>query len=229
MSHHGHSIDSVFLFEDRIDAGVKLAREVERFATDDAVVVGITRGGVVVGAAVARELGLPLDAVAESKDRHPRQPEHVLGAVESGGAAAIHGSAGLAETELCGAALRARVEAVALQRQLHSDRQPVPLADRVALLVDDGIATGATMRAAARWARRHGARRIVAAAPVGARQAVFALADAVDAVVCPHPVDGLIAVGLWYARFDNVDDDELARLLAKAPAVPAALPSATEP
>jgi predicted phosphoribosyltransferase len=89
----------------------------------------------------------------------------------------------------------------------------------VVLLVDDGVATGATMRAAARWARRRGARRIIAAAPVGARDVVSGLADAVDAVVCPHPVVGLIAVGLWYARFDTVDRDEVAALLGRPPAV----------
>jgi predicted phosphoribosyltransferase len=160
MRHHDHSLHSVFLFEDRTDAGVTLAADLEWFATHDAVVVGIARGGVVVAAAVARELGLPLDAVGVS------------------------------------------------------DRPAVPLADRVALLVDDGLATDATMRAAARWARRHGARRVVAAAPVGARATVSALSDAVDAVVCPHVVEDLLAVGLWYARFDPVDDDELTQLLA---------------
>jgi putative phosphoribosyl transferase len=167
MRHHDHSLHSVFLFEDRTDAGVTLASDLERFATHDAVVVGITRGGVVVAAAVAQTLGLPLDAVGVCRDR-----------------------------------------------QLHSDRPTVPLADRVALLVDDGLATDATMRAAARWARGRGAVRIVAAAPVGARAAVSALADAVDRVVCPHVVADLLAVGLWYARFDPVEEAEVTELLA---------------
>lgn len=214
----GNALDCFFLFHDRQDAGEVLARDLASFAQGDAVVIGLARGGVVVAAAVARALGLPLDAVAVRKVRHPAQPEYALGAVAPGGVAAICASDGLTEEQLFAAVARARAEAEALDLQLHRARPAASLAGRAVLLVDDGLATGATMRAAARWAESRGARRVVAAAPVGARDTVSRLADEVDAAVCPYPVDDLVAVGLWYEDFGQVDDDTVVALLASSSA-----------
>jgi len=102
---------------------------------------------------------------------------------------------------------------------VHPTRAPVPLVGRAVLLVDDGLATGATMRAAARWVESRGARRVVVAAPVGARETVSLLADELDAVVCAYAVDDLVAVGLWYEDFGQVDDDAVVALLAASSAV----------
>jgi putative phosphoribosyl transferase len=215
---HGHTLDSVFLFDDRRHAGAVLARDLARVAQDDAVVVGLARGGVVVAAVAARALGLPLDAVAVRKIRHPGQPEYALGAVAPGGIAMIRDSEALTEQQLLVAIARARAEAADLDERLHHDHAAVPLTGRAVILVDDGLATGATMRAAAHWAASCGARRVVAAAPVGARETVSRLAEEVDAVVCPYPVDDLVAVGLWYEDFGQVDDDEVAALLAASSA-----------
>ena len=213
MSSRLRQLESSCLFEDRLDAGDVLARELEVESGVDAVVVGLARGGIVVGAAVARALGLPLEAVAVRKIRHPRQPEYALGAVAPGAPAYVRARDGLTDRELAIAVRSARADADRLDRALRDDRPPPPLAGLTALLVDDGLATGATMIAAARWADRRGARRIVAAAPVGARDTVDLLRREADEVVCPYAIDDLGAVGRWYADFSEVGDEEVGELL----------------
>jgi len=197
------------LFVDRRDAGRVLAKALAGEAHPGAVVVGLARGGVVVAAEVAHELGLPLDAVAVRKVGHPWQPEYALGAVAPGGVAYLRDADGLTDREL--AAARARADE--LDRALHAGREPVPLDGRTCILVDDGLATGATMIAAIRWAQARGAARVVAAAPVGARQSLDALRDEADAVVCPNALADLIAVGIWYRAFGQVTDAEVRALL----------------
>ncbi len=195
------------LFDDRRDAGLLLARALA--GERDAVVVGLARGGVVVAAEVAHALGLPLDVVAVRKVGHPRQREYALGAVAPGGGFYLRDRDGLTADALAAA----QDDAEELDRTLHAGREPVPLDGRTCILVDDGLATGASMIAAIRWARARGASRVVAAAPVGARQSIAALREEADSVVCPHELDDLVAVGIWYRRFDQVGDAEVAALL----------------
>jgi putative phosphoribosyl transferase len=206
-------LGSSCLFEDRFDAGEVLARELELEAGVDAVVVGLARGGIVVGAAVARVLGLPLGPVAVRKIRHPFQPEYALGAVAPGAPAYVRARDGLTDRELAFAVRLARADADRLDRTLRDGRPQPSLVGLTAVVVDDGLATGATMIAAVRWADRRGASRIVAAAPVGARETVDLLRREADEVVCPNAVDDLGAVGLWYADFSQVDDEEVGELL----------------
>jgi len=201
------------LFADRRDAGRVLARALEAERGTDAVVVGLARGGVVVAAEVARELGLPLDVVAVRKVGHPYQPEYALGAVAPGDGVYVRDPGGLTPRELAAQVDRAQARAAELDLTLHAEHEPVPLAGRTCLLVDDGLATGATMIAAVRWARSRGASRVVAAVPVGARQSMAVLRTEADAVVCPHELSDLVAVGLWYRSFGQVDDAEVAALL----------------
>ena len=211
-----------------MDAGELLARELEPEAVVDAVVVGLARGGIVVGAAVARALGLPLEPLAVRKVKHPLQPEYGIGAVASGAGVYVRARGGLTDRQLAAAIVVARADVEALDRRLRGGRpqpsragrgrtpgcRPQPSLDgQTVLLVDDGFATGATMIAAAHWASARGARRIVAAAPVGARDTVALLRREVDEVVCPYVVDDLVAVGLWYADFAQVDDEEIGELL----------------
>lgn len=212
MAGHRRDLGSLFLFDDRRHAGAVLARALEPEAADDAVVVGLARGGVVVAAVVAETLGLPLETVAVRKVRHPLQPEYALGAVAPGGQAYVRARDGLTDHEFAAAVASARAEADALDRTLRGGRRQASLAGRAVLLVDDGFATGSTMIAATRWAAARGARRVVAAAPVGARETVDLLRRAADEVVCPYPVDYLVAVGLWYADFAQVNDEEVAEL-----------------
>lgn len=204
------------LFEDRRDAGLQLAQALAGERTDDAVAAGLARGGVVVAAEVARALGLPLDVVAVRKVGHPFQPEYALGAVAPSGAVYLRDQGGLRDDELAGAVARATTEAEELEVRLREHRPPVDLAGRACVLVDDGLATGATMIAAILWARERGAARVVAAVPVAAARSADAVREETDAFVCPHELEDFWAVGLWYRRFGQVDDDDVVRLLAEA-------------
>lgn len=203
------------LFADRRDAGRVLARALADEQGSDAVVVGLARGGVVVAAEVAQALGLPLDVVAVRKVGHPWQPEYALGAVAPGGGVYVRDPGGLTDEDLAAQVERAEARAAELDRALHDGREPIPLAGRTCLLVDDGLATGATMIAAVRWARSRGSARVVAAVPVGAAQSAAVLRDEADAVICPHELFDLGAVGFWYRDFGQVDDAEVASLLER--------------
>lgn len=204
---------SLFPFDDREHAGSILAEELRPKIEEDAVAVGLARGGIVVAAAVARALDLPLETVAIRKVRHPLQPEYALGAVAPGGPPYLRAHNGLTHDQLVIAIATAHRHAIALDHALHHDRPQLALAGRMAILIDDGLATGATMIAAARWARGLRARRVIAAAPVGAKETVELLQREVDEVVCPYAVGDLGAVGLWYADFSAVDDNEVNELL----------------
>jgi len=204
------------LFHDRVDAGRQLASALTATQLGDAraVVVGLARGGVTVAAEVARRLGLPLDALAVRKVGYPGQPEYGIGAVTPGtGGVYLRTDEGLGEDELGAVVERARAEADALDRELHAHHERLDLGGRTAVLVDDGLATGATMIAAIRWARAQGAARVVVAVPVAAVQGTEALRAEADAVVCPHEMRRFGAVGLWYEVFTQVENDEVVRLL----------------
>jgi putative phosphoribosyl transferase len=202
-------------FADRHEAGRLLGERVRATGAGDAVVVGLARGGVVVAAEVARALGAPLDALAVRKVGHPLQPEYALGAVAPG---VVHLRAGLdVPAQVAGAAAaRASQAAADLDRRLHEHRPPVPVLGRTCVLVDDGLATGATMAAAVRWARRSGASRVVVAVPVGPAATLEAFAEEADAVVSVEAPETLVAVGEWYADFGEVTDAKVVALLAAA-------------
>ncbi len=232
MTTASRQLGSSLLFADRRDAGEVLARSLEREARLGTIVVGLARGGIVVGAAVAGALGLPLDLVAVRKVRHPGNLEYAVGAVAPGTPAYVRGRDGLTPRELGLAIDLARAEADRLDRTLRRGRPQPAFQDRPVVLVDDGLATGASMVAAARWVHGQGADRIVAAAPVASREAISILRREVCDVVCPHVVDDFRSVGLFYAHFPPVDDDEVEQLLgpagsagAQAAAVPNPPPS----
>ena len=202
------------LFRDRVDAGRHLAAALARADLGDAVVVGLARGGVTVAAEIARRLSLPLDALAVRKVGYPFQPEYGIGAVTPGaGVVYLRSDEGLGESELQRAIEQAQAKADALDRIIHEGCPPFELRGKTAVLVDDGLATGATMTAAARWARARGARRVVVAVPVGASQSVKALRREADEVVCPYEKQRFGAVGFWYGVFRQVENDEVVALL----------------
>lgn len=203
-------------FSNRFEAGRELARSLAEVKGDTAVVVGLARGGVQVASEVARAIGAPLDALAVRKVGHPLQPEYAVGAVAPGGIAYVRASDGLTDAELAAAVADAARAADELDGRLHNRCTPVPLTGKTAVLVDDGLATGATMIAAARWARAAEARRVVAAVPAGAAQTVALLRAEVDDVVCLRASKSFGAVGFWYHDFDQVDDREVIELLEAA-------------
>jgi predicted phosphoribosyltransferase len=161
------------------------------------------------------------DALAVRKVGHPLQPEYGLGAVTPGADGVFVRSLDvLRPRELEAVVDLAKREADALDRRLHAVLPALDPEGRTVVLVDDGLATGATMTAAVRWARAHGARRVIVAVPVAAAPSVERLRTEAE-VVCPLETDDLGAVGYWYERFDQVSEDEVAVLLDELGAAPA--------
>jgi len=217
---HDLVIRAARIFADRVDAGAVLAEALESESGDALVVVGLARGGVEVAAEVARRLRAPLDVVAVRKVGHPLQPEYAIGAVTPGGGVYIRSSDGLSEAQVAAAVADATGAAERLDERLHADHGSLPLEGRTVLVVDDGLATGATMIAALRWARARGAAHTVAAVPVAATRSLDLLRGEANAVVCPYAISHFFAVGDWYASFDQVDDARVISLLGenRAPA-----------
>jgi putative phosphoribosyl transferase len=208
-------------FRDRTDAGRRLAEPMEKFRGQDLVVLGLPRGGVVVAAEVARALAAPLDVIVVRKLGVPSRPELAMGAVGEGGVLVVDervvALTGVSPEELAEAARRERLELGDRVRLLRRDRPAIPLSGRTAVLVDDGIATGSTARAAAAVARALGATRIVLAAPVCPRAAVRQLTAAVDQLVCLETAHEFGSVGQFYADFRATRDEDVLALLDGAP------------
>ena len=204
-------------FADRAAAGERLASLVPDSLHGDTVVVGLARGGVAVAAEVARRLGAPLDVVAVRKVGHPRQPEYALGAVapDSDGVY-LRSTNGLTRAQLSAEVERAVTSAAELDERLHAHHPPLDLRGRTVVLVDDGLATGATMVAAIRWARKCGAERVAAAVPVAAATSATLVRREADEFVCVHETDRFSSVSTWYRRFEQLDDDTVVRLLDDA-------------
>jgi len=219
---HGRAIEASadVLFRDRVHAGRVLSLALRDERHPDAVVIGLARGGVPVAAEVARELRLPLDAVVVRKVGHPSQPEYAIGAVTSSGGVYLRGRDGLTEAQVAAAVAAARQGAAELDAKLHAQQRACEIGRRHVLLVDDGLATGASMVAAVRWARSLGATRVVAAAPVGSAQGAALLRREADRVVCPYAFTYFGAVGTWYDDFSPVDDAEVCRLLDRPATIP---------
>lgn len=216
----GDFLPAVHAFRDRADAGARLAERLESYRGQDALVLGIPRGGVPVAAEVARRLDAELDVLVARKLGAPYQPELALGAVTADGGRFLNAEI-VSELEVSDAHL-ARVTAAEMaeaQRRQQRFRGPRPaprVAGRVVLLVDDGLATGATMRAAVRAVRAQGPARLVVAVPVGSHQACAALRAEADAVVSLYEPEPFLAVGLYYEHFAPTEDHEVRRLLAAA-------------
>jgi putative phosphoribosyl transferase len=204
------------LFFDRTDAGRQLGDALQDERGRDTIVVGLARGGVQVAAEVARALEAPLDVVAVRKVRHPWQPEYALGAVTPGGGVYVRGSNGLTEEQLAQVVAAVKEQALELDRRLHARRPSMSLERKTAILVDDGLATGATMTAAARWAKAARAGRVVAAVPVAAAASARLLRQEVDDVVALDTPRRFFAVAAWYVRFPQIDDDDVLQLLDDA-------------
>jgi predicted phosphoribosyltransferase len=224
-------------FVDRDDAGERLAHRVAETAAARAaagdpwpppVVLAIPRGGLPVAAAIARELGAPLDVLVAHKLGAPFQPELAIGAVASDGTVLVEPwAADLApDPEWLSRAVDAELERTRAHEQVLRAGRPAPrLVGRTALLVDDGIATGATVRVGVLAARAAGAARVVVAAPVGAGESVESLRQLADKVVVLATPDPFYAVGEFYVRFDQVDDAQVREILRAAEAASSAGPT----
>lgn len=207
------------MFEDRAEAGRRLAEALAHLEGENALVLSIPRGGVEVGAEVARALGWPLDIVIPRKVRAPGNQELGLGAVAPGVRVldermvrSLGVSPEYLEREIAfeEEEIRRRSEAY------RAGRGPFDLREKVAVIVDDGVATGGTAMAALRWARAQGASRVILAVPVAPAEAVANLAKEADEVVCLATPEPFYAVGQWYARFPQTSDQEVIRQLEEA-------------
>jgi len=207
-------------FRDRADAGRRLAAELRPYAADDSIVLALPRGGVPVGYEVARALNAPLDVWVVRKIGVPWHPELGVGAVAEGGdvylTREVMAHVGLSDADLSAAIESKRGEVEARVRRYRGDRPTPELRDRTVILVDDGIATGGTIRAAIRAIRARAPRKIILAVPVASPDILEALAPEVDRTVCLLEPRDLFAIGLWYRNFTQVSDDEVVALLDRA-------------
>jgi putative phosphoribosyl transferase len=205
-------------FHDRPDAGRRLAELLARFRDERPVVVGIARGGVPIAAEVARALDAPLDVVLVRKVGAPRSPEFAIGALAEGGVLVLSESLvhalGISEAELRALLTDAERELAERLRRCRAAEEPIELAGRTAIVVDDGLATGRSARAAVRSLYRRGAARVILAVPVAAPESLRALSREADQVVCVETPADLGAVGYWYEDFRPTPDEEVTRLLA---------------
>ncbi|MFJ8166927.1 phosphoribosyltransferase family protein [Streptomyces sp. NPDC094473] len=208
------------LFTDRTDAGRQLAEALRHLERRDPVVLGLPRGGVPVAYEVARALGAPLDVIVVRKLGVPYRPELGFGAIGEGGARVISDEivrhAGVREKDL--EAVERAEEAELLRRaQTYREGRPrLPLEGRTVVVVDDGIATGATARAACQVVRAQGASHVVLAVPVASPDVAARLREDVDEVVCLSTPHFFSAVGEWYRDFSQTSDEEVVSLLARA-------------
>jgi predicted phosphoribosyltransferase len=208
------------LFRDRQDAGRRLAEKLRGYAGTDAIVLALPRGGVPVAAEVAARLGVPLDVFMVRKLGVPGHTELAMGAIASGGVRVMN------EDVVRGLGIPQNVvetvaqgEAAELERRevaYRGAQPPVDVRGRTVILIDDGLATGATMRAAVQALRARNAARIVVAVPVGAPETCHMLAAEADEIICAVAPEPFLAVGYWYENFAQTTDKEVQSLLSAA-------------
>lgn len=220
-------------FVDRTDAGHRLADRLQHFRDEDVVVLGLPRGGVPVAYEVARALGAPLDIIVVRKLGVPYQRELAMGAIGEGGVRVIDPNlvsrAMVSDDELHAVEARERAELERRAERFRRVRPRVPLAGRTAVIVDDGIATGSTARAACQVARAHGATRVVLAVPVAPPSSVDALGADADEVIALETPEWFLAIGEFYADFSQTTDDEVVDLLQRAAGPATAAAPSTSP
>jgi len=205
------------LFIDRRDAGVRLAAPIAALTLEDPVVLALPRGGVPVGFEIARRIAAPLDVLVVRKLGVPGHEELAMGAIASGGARVINQEVvrplQIGPEVIERVAAREQRELERRERLFRGDRPPAPVRGRSVILVDDGLATGATMRAAVESLREREPFEIIAAIPVGAGSSCVTLSRIVDRLLCLEQPEPFYGVGLWYQDFEQTSDEEVRTLL----------------
>jgi putative phosphoribosyl transferase len=210
-------------FSNRTEAGQRLARALSGYKAEPAVVLALPRGGVVVAAEIAAALEAPLDLVLVRKIGVPRQPELAMGAVVDGSDPLVVRNddvialAGVGEDEFAAVRDAELMEIERRRRRYLGERRRAEIADRVAIIVDDGIATGATTRAALRATRMRSPKKLVLAVPVAPTETLTALRPEADEIVCLEAHEDFGALGFYYGDFRQVSDQEVIELLSRFP------------
>ncbi|MBS0451227.1 MAG: phosphoribosyltransferase [Proteobacteria bacterium] len=207
-------------YDNRQQAGQRLAQALSAWrGQQDLIVLALPRGGVPVAAEVAQSLCAPLDVLVVRKLGHPGQEEYAMGAIASGGVQvrAEPGDWPVSPSMLEEIVQREQLELQRRERAYRGDRPAPSLQGRPVLLVDDGLATGATMSAAVQAARMQAPSRIGVAVPVASREALAKVGALADEVVCPLVPESFHAVGVWYRDFGQTRDEEVRQLLAHEP------------
>lgn len=205
-------------FYDRTEAGQVLATDLQHYSDwPEVVVLALPRGGVAIGAEVAKELHAPLDVFVVRKLGVPGHEELAMGAIASGGVRVINHSVvhslDIPEDTINAVAAREQRELERRERYYRDDRRSLDLRGRIVLVVDDGLATGATMKAAVAAIRKRHPARLVVAVPVAAAETCAELDEEVDEMVCCRTPEPFMAVGLWYRHFPQLTDEEVRDLL----------------
>jgi len=208
------------MFRDRAHAGRLLAAKLEPYRAERPIVLGLTRGGVPVAFEVARHLEVDLDVIVVRKIGAPGSPEYAVGAIAEGGAVYVNREAlrdvGIVDEQVADLAEHEAVELARRVRVYRGDREMPDLAGRTVLVVDDGVATGATARAAGRSVRQRGAARLVLAAPVIAAASEAELRSDFDEIIAVDLPEAFYSVSQWYERFTQVSDEEVLEYLRRA-------------
>jgi len=205
------------IFKDRTDAARKLAQPLLKYGEQNPMILGMALGGVILAKEIAQALGADLDVLVVRKIGAPSNPEYGVGAVAPNGVT-VFDNAALASLRLKSSDLEPalRTETNEIERRLNLYRRgllPLDVANRTVILVDDGLATGITALAAARYVKTLGASQVIFAAPVCSRPGALMLEDEVEEVVCLELPEVFFAVGMWYEDFAQVEDDEVMRVM----------------
>lgn len=205
------------MFKDRFDAGKQLAKALQHYKNRDGVVLAVPRGGVEIGYVVAKELELPLEIVLSKKIGHPHHSEFAIGAVSLEGRTVAR-RADVSDEYIEKETVRLRSMLRERYKKYYGERTPASLEDKIVIVVDDGIATGNTLLSTVELIRHHNPRWVVVAIPVAPTDSLRNIEEAtgVDEVVCLLSPRDFYAVGQYYENFDQVDDDEVIRLLHAA-------------
>lgn len=203
------------IFKNRVEAGKKLAEHLTEFKGTNAIILALPRGGVIIGAEVAHALNLPLDIIVTRKIGAPGNEEYAIGAIDIEGSGVFNESetAGVNKEWLNKEIAKEKQEAERRWREYRGTRGPLDLAGKTAIIVDDGIATGMTMKAAARYAKKLGSQKVVIAVPVAPLSTVAELKQEADVHTLETP-SLFFAVGQFYEDFPQIEDKEVIQALA---------------
>ena len=202
------------MYYDRFEAGMVLAKALQKYKDDPGVVLAVPRGGVPIAYAVAAELGFPLDILLTKKIGHPANAEYAIGAVSLADRIIIP-HAGVTARYIESETRRIRTRLKEMYQKFMGDKEPEPLQGKTVIVIDDGIATGNTLLSTISMIRKNDPKKIVVAVPVASKNAIEVLARKVDEIVCPLVPDQFWGVGAFYKNFDQVTDEEVIEYLDK--------------